>query len=308
MKKCLFTAIVSLAVLLTACDSTDDFSISRGAYIAGYFGYGLGTRACYWINGRRVALNGYYADSIKVSNGRLLITGFFRASTPITDMEEFFGSTAFINGETYPLYNCYWINGKRYDTYYVQEENEPRIDRETSAYWVNGERIKIDDFRPSAITVSGGTVYVAGERREYITEDLGNGSSIYYMKRIYTYYANGQFYDLQDIQEEFQKLRDNGIWFIDYDAITKIQVYDGRVYIFGTYPFNGYWVDCERVTLDFPEGTFVRDYAISGGKFYMVGFYGYYQQSEDQPYACYWVDGERYDLNGSSAMAIFVAE
>jgi hypothetical protein len=301
MKK-FFAAIISLAALIAACDiSGGDFSIPRGVYIAGRFGHGLETQACYWANGRRVALNGYDAYSITISGGKLLIAGYFRDSAPVNDDDESVEISAIINGRRYPLHGCYWVNGRRHNSFYEPEESETRIDRATNAFWINGERIKIDNFQPWAITTGeDGAVYVAGLREDY---NYDNNKHIY----IFFYYFGGQLFELQDIQEEIQTLRDAYGYIIPWKAVTKIQACDGRVYVFGTYPFNGYWADGERVTLDMPEGTFVMDYAVATGGLYMAGFYGRYQPG-DQGVACYWADGERHDLNGSAATAILVVE
>ena len=306
--------VIFLAMVLTSCPTDGGTYISplpSGVYIAGTCNDGE-QLPCYWTGGRRVVLNGYQADSITVSDNKVLVTGFFltpyEETSGLYDIED-------AGGNKYNLVRCYWLNGSRNElrwgetvmlvdgkAHIAGNDNFWALDAVvhdgkvyavgiaayTVCYFIDNERYDIvryetsDEFYyyPDRITVTAdGAVFVAGHS---VARDN-------YERDKCWYYTGGKF----------TEIRDSAL--ADPFPIRRIIVSDGTVYVFDYN--NVYWVDGEKVTPNLPEGSYVFDYAVTKDNFWMVGSY----QNGNQG-ACYWVDGERYDLDGSMATAIFVAE
>jgi hypothetical protein len=166
-----------------------------------------------------------------------------------------------------------------------------------NAYTVICNNANTDEFIfiPDTVSVAeDGTAYVAGHS--------GSGPEAQHW-----YYANGEFTKIQGL---------TGLG-SNRDGVKRITVSGGNVYVFKKdYAYGNeyaYWVNGEMTAFTLPEpdtiippitGSYVEDVAIFGGRMYMAG--SYWNGAKYQ--ACYWVDGVRYDLDGSVVTAVFVEE
>ena len=340
MKKIFLTIALFTAALFTTCDDSTKIpgngfenieSLPGGVYIAGSYSNGSIQYACYWTGNKRVTLNGSYADSIMVSDGIVLITGYYK------------------NGpENSNTKRCYWMNGTRFDA--VSDSSDIIISKEKICeldYRGNVfiDRVELElnslqywsGFIASAITAANGRLHIigrlsGGSQVLYCTDNaskwtifnndtsgfsfvpeavtvtsdgtvcVAGHSGSYSSDKKYWYGINGAFTELQG--------------FPTLDDIKRVTISDNKVYVFKSYYGDGifeYWQDGKKVTINLPESTSfdenVRDIAIFGGKLWMVGEYINFWPTN----ACYWVDGVRCDLytrenESASAFAIFVVK
>jgi hypothetical protein len=333
MKKIVFAIVLGTALLLASCvmeDSGAKFDpLPSGVYVAGVTentdkqSSMLG-KPCYWNGAERIDLEGYDTYAISASGGRVLVQG---------NSEMSFSSDGYwVDGEWHPspfsdvsLAKAKFSGGK------ICLVPEGR-----SIVYIDGEA---KDF-PTAvadIVVSGGRVYTACFRT-YFIDDTANDYGVFlrsgeYIKAMtvaedgtvyiaaidgtgtadaWWYGANGQ--------KHFLEGSDFGHYYSTYfNTIVKITVSGGKVYVFDCrkvnlnsnnpykfyVPDNCYWVDGEKIKVNLPESGFiVCDYALANGKLYMAGGY----KDGDKYQACYWVDGQRHDLDGAVATAIYVEE
>lgn len=321
MKKTfLAIALITAALFITCGDSPDDSGniepLPKGVYIAGRTSDNL---ACYWTGGKRVILDvsGYRnatsdIQSISASGGKVLVDG--DVLTPL-------------GNESWKGHPCYWVDNKRFEK---DKHSTLATISDGKVYVVKESDYK--DFALSSIAVYGGKVYAAGIYDKnpdfYASYFVGNirhdivhcnisfddniPDHLYYSiihlpvfitvsedGTVYVagksgntsaaenwYYSNGEIFALQEANA----------------YINRIMIYEGKVYVFGISYKNRiyYWVDGEKVTLELPENSIVRDAAMFDGKPWMVGY--------DEQGACYWTDGERHGLSGAWATAIFVEE
>jgi len=332
MKKTVWAMALSLAALLASCDTSDDPGgdggkvyppLPDGVYIAGVNGKG---QACYWVGGNRTDFDVSGApESISVSEGKVLVSG---SNTAIvcywadgTRYESLYsGKVVISEGKIYQF-----VGGK---------------------IFIDGVKINKDDgyIKTYDMAVSGGTIYLSGllnsnagyyiytagssygsfrsihrNTEEFtfipgaitVTDDgkmfiIGYDSDPHFLHTKAWYYTDREFYELEGFGEYdwIKRVAASGDSFFVYrdhhpktDAATEIH----------------YWVDGRKVTIALPGYYNATDFTISGGKIYVTGFYLYQigdanQSVQYSTQACYWVDGERYDLDGSSATAIFVEE
>ena len=167
-----------------------------------------------------------------------------------------------------------------------------------ACYWVNGYMQLIDGISVDAIYVEsnslGSTVYTAGvyQRQEIPVNTLGDFSYV----TTYRYWINGIPYELPECR-----------------SVDKILVDNGKVYVFGMYDDNNtsdwtYWIDGIRQPK--PSDGYVRDITVVNGVVYMAGFHfientvGFWDRDPIR-YACYWIDGIRYDLPNSENFYAF---
>jgi hypothetical protein len=141
---------------------------------------------------------------------------------------------------------------------------------ETKAcYWANGERHELDGTSVRSITAVKGKVYAVGYYRENDTVKA-------------CYWADNVRHDLPDLV--------NGAEL----AVCKISVNGGDVYIVGTTDEGiRYWINGVMQPL-LSDGV-VRDVYAADGKVYMAGYY----VSGPVIKACFWANGNRYDMLGS---------
>jgi len=342
MKKVVFL-VISLAILFTSCDTLSDSGsddvpvyspLPEGVYIAGFYrvtnnnsSSSSTETSCYWVGDRRIDLNIGIPGSISVSDGRVLVLSptlfegksYYWVDGTRYEHRNFPNRKVVINkGKIYQLENRdVWIDGIKetiregvdaydmavsggyiylsgiwkigysyYDVGYIYKHY-------SSSRWSSHDICRNTEeftFIPIAITATDeGKVYVAGY-------------DSYYNHTKAWYYTDGDFFEL----EGFGKT----------DQITRITAYGGSFFVYKnnidypTIPIKdvSYWVDGKKVTIDFPANFNVTDFVVMGGKTYIVGYYITMTGNVYQTQACYWVDGVRYDLDGSMATAVFVEE
>jgi len=285
MKK-IFFIIFSLSVLLASCDSPGGSGgglpsgIPAGVYIAGINNNRGIENACYWAGGRRVDLDGYSANSIAVLGSQVIVTGSYL--TPSEDESDTFYPN--FNGR-YKSNPCYWIDGKRYSGSWEKKiiKSGKVYMLDTDGYRADGEKITIkiqgDSFYLADMAVSeNGTVYVAGH--------FVGGKGFFY--------ADGQLVELQGYED----------WYSNF-GIKGIAVSQGKVYVWSDFfDIREYWVNGVKFPLYFSDSEGVENMAVKNGIIYMVGGY----RRGDTLQACYWADGERHDLSGLYATAIYAEE
>jgi len=337
-------ALITLAALtMVSCqhDSGDKGDnrvfkpLPAGVYIAGYtVGQSGAAQACYWTGDSRVFLDGSSADSISVSDGTVLVIGpsYFWIDGTRYEFPNYTNRKVVISGgKVYKFDGSathLWVDGVKISTGYstnfsaydIAVLNEkiylagvykpsPQAGY-TAGYMVYSgpyyysqlnDSYYFDDriwhnitdnneFIPRAIAVADdGAAYVAG------TDSYYNHSKGWY-------YTKGNFYELEG--------------FDGTNRINKIAVSGGKLYVFGgiRLPYEylteyEYWADGEKTTAVVTDYSAAYDAAVSGDKVYMAGYYFHtLPNGTSISAACYWIDGERHDLDGSAATAIFVAE
>jgi len=350
MKKLFFVVFFSFTALLISCKHDGSNEVNNelnnagfhplpvGVYIAGItFNQDGESQACYWNGNDRILLNGgekKMADTISVSDGRILVTGgdCYWIDGEQHELTNYTNSKAVISGgKVYKMYNAanIWIdeveitypassplfntNFKAHDIavfnnviYLAGIYNPPPNPLQTVGYlfsdqeqgWTWHNIISNTDvfsFFPEAITISNdGTVYIVGTDSKDLYFSLNHSKAWYYTK--------GWFYELEGFDEN--------------NRIKKITISDGKLHVFDFLKKPEYWVDGKKYTVItseysdiVSEYSEVNDIAISEGTVYTAGNYAYLlPNGKPKMVACYWVDGERYDLDGFMATAIYVEE
>ena len=236
-------------------------------YAAGYFQRDYFTyvnMACYWENGifKTLDLEGVRgsstANAVTTSGGDVYVAG----------------SVIYETSNDSPMIACYWKNGT------LIPLDHTGI---TSIHCV-----------ATAIAVDNGDVYVTGH---YVTNE-----------EYFSYYG----WDLSDLVSCYWK---NGVRYeLEGKDLTGISnswffataVLNGNMYIAGDYLDDVLvrrqaciWENGARKDLTVPAET--RDSLASvvglyNGKVYAAGFYGVYIDGNLRSIPCYWVDGERFDM------------
>jgi len=311
-------ALITLAALtMVSCqhDSGDNDSGGRafeplpaGVHVAGFEVPRPGKwLPVYWTGSRRVSLEippwttgaaTFYFSPKTVSiaytvagNGVVWITGTF----DYTDS----------NGIVHRGY-CYWINGTYYEfpDYAVFTAHDGAVyaagRTADPPYYIgvwryeNGVREEIGRMDgtsayPHTIAVGAdGTVYVVGGT---------NVDGVYKYKCWYL--SGGAFAEYHEYDYDQ----------MDYPVLLEnMKVTGGRIIAYFIKPqaaapyieWSDYWIDDLQFPIERPDDSYINDVAVSGDTVYMAG--------HCRDGACYWIDGERHDLDGFAATAIFVAE
>lgn len=284
-------------------------------YISGSYTYAGTEKPCYWKNGTRIDLPGVditgygQATAMTVSNGKVYIAGRGQST------------------------GCYWIDGvchelkEYYRTKSIAVDNETVYVLGTNMLWKDGV---LDDgnfgdgFTPEAITVSDGTLYLAGRLHLEIpitgySADVAACGKLgvphhlptpIVSKKANAYcatasagsvYVGGYYYDEDaDI--------DRACFWKDRQKATPLETPEGEgevlcicvenetVYSAGYYYTTDktipcYWVNEKRVELQVhadAEECVVTGIAAVGGTVYVSGGY----MGTDYAHACYWTDGK----------------
>lgn len=283
-------------------------------YISGVYIEEDTEKPCYWKNGTRIDLPGVdetgsgYTSAMTVSNGKVYIAG------------------------AGPGMGCYWIDGvchelkEYYRTQSIAVDNESVYVLVTNMLWKDGVLQDSDfgnGFTPEAITVSGGTLYLAG--RLHLDTPLTGSADVAACGKLGvphhlptpivstksnaycatasagSVYVGGYYYDEEaDINRAcFWKDRQKATPLetpVGRSAVWCICVEGETVYSAGYY-YNTdknlcYWVNEKRMELEVladAEEFYVTGIAAVDGKVWVSG--AYYDKNYDD-HACYWVNGE----------------
>jgi hypothetical protein len=253
-------------------------------YIAGSYMDGNTERACYWVDGMRIELNGgKRATGIAVEHNNVYVAGYINNS----DSD-----------------GCYWVNGaqKMLNKYYSRDDSSRH---------------------PRGIAVSGGKVYVVGycgsdKSGSTIRAVLWVDGQVQGLRNTGAYatgiviengatYISGYDYKVRGNLAECQG------WFTAYGQSINldssweangIAVLDGSIYVAGHYNYSReygpcYWVDGIKNNLPGGGASYAKDIAVANGTIYVIGRFNYYNDSKYE--ARYWVNGRLMEFPNANA-------
>jgi len=191
-----------------------------------------------------------------------------------------------------------------------------------ACYWKGSRRIDLDGYYADFIEAPNGKLLIGGAFLTSLSDENERAIAIINDKEYKVnpcHWVNGRRYDTAiEINKEinydgkvYSFVKGDNSYFVngvkveidaDFSINSMTVSKDGRVYVVGY--VNGtpsYFVDGDKFVL--PEGTYISGCAIVDEKLWMVGSY---TREDGEFQACYWADGERHDLTGSVAFAIFV--
>jgi hypothetical protein len=308
------TGKITVEVSGNTATSSSDFTVTVPITVpifAGYYYDSNNYIPCYWAGDERIPLNLTNADA-------------GRAWSPVAIV----GSTVYVVGEYYSSgwKPCYWVatstgstrhditiptdatsydavgiaveGGSVYIAGHYSYEYEPGLYTTRVCLWTNnGSAVPISDPTEHAwaraITVSSGTVYIAGR---YLDTTNSTYEACYWTGTGKTALPEPAYstYDSSDVES------------------TAITVSGGKVYVTGTFrTSNGntwaykpcYWEDNNAAIVlngapfdgNYPE-QFASTIAVDGGDVYVAGWY----TTGTSDGACYWKNGEIFFLTSPS--------
>ena len=334
MKKKLFI-IVSAVLVFTSCpmDSTGNsgpvfYPLPDGVYIAGI----SDGQACYLAGDTRVMLDGARASSITVSDGIVFVKGWYN-NYAIQNIIPCY----WINDVRYDIQtnDVSMVDGKFYTLY-------------NDKVWLDGVQMTPDNFSVSRFTVHEGVVYAImssygsssyaiGDNAYYNIPKPNGATFSFYPRNItvsedglffilvsasqladgswtdrYWYYDGSEYIELEDVDVSNWTLSmrafNNNVYVTGFSVdSTYTTQEDQSVHLIATVSRVYCWVNGKKETIEMPDNSIIEDVKMFGGKIYVIGSYitGTYPTTTQ---ACYWIDGERFDLDITRATAIFVEE
>lgn len=148
-------------------EATSIYLQNGNVYIGGYYNDGVYPYvATYWLNGTKItedlfAEKSQGLDIFVTLSDDVYVAGFYYDAAVPT-----LGSAYWINGAAgyYPLYssNLSYAYALKVDKENVYVAGYYRGASDVACYWVNGEKIDLDNGRGRDLFIAGGTVYVAG--------------------------------------------------------------------------------------------------------------------------------------------------
>jgi len=305
MKKLFIAVIFSFIVFMSCNDATEP--TEPVVYVGGSFKDNGQDKACYWVNGERLELDGVEVKSITAVKGEVYAAGYYK------------------DGDDYMA--CYWVNGERYDlpglVYEYYGIGRISIDKgnvyvsgttdDGLRYWVNGvlQNPPSDGIMRDVYAVNGkvyipgyysdGSVikacyWVNGVRQELPgSEGFFAGIFAFEHNKIYIGGKSSWFLDGRPMTEDITCHWANGKQYIypEIKFIIAFAVSEGDIYMMGQFGCfkNGKYHSEDR------ERYYTR-FAVSRGKVY-IAITGYLEvDGEEHKFYGYTVDGEEHPLDG----------
>jgi len=300
-----FPVALVLILLFSACGS-EHFSyggipepdVAFTVYSASSYTDGSVTKACYWINGKRVNLDlpgvtgDSWAKAITVSDDKVYIAGYYYDGSK--DVACYWADGVLKNldvagipgtGSSYP--EAIAVSG---DTVYIAGFGND-IYNPYGCYWENETRISLE--LPPGILVTSSSDIIVSEGDVYVTGMYQSDDT--FKIRSACYWINGE------LALAPRNLNLTGLYYHSYAGV--ITVSDNVVYAAGSYldgaTWHGcYWVNGVRHDLEQPQGTEdvnAMGITVLGDKVYVAG--DYVADSDGRYIACFWENGILKPLN-----------